>query len=62
MDGVSRHSCKIVLDRYPTCTCGSHTWPCRVEKAELVLAAQEKKDRRIARAVADELERRERGR
>ena len=55
---MSEHKCTIVMDRYPTCSCGSGTWPCRVKEEEEAREVQHREDDRIARAVVDEIERR----
>ena len=55
---MTQHNCTIVLDRYPTCSCGSHTWPCKVESAERARAVEWEQDRRLAKAIVDEIERR----
>lgn len=40
MTTETRHEpCVIVGDRYPACSCGSGTWPCRVEREEREAAA-----------------------
>lgn len=56
------HRCTIVDDRYPSCSCGSGTWPCRRERQEEATAKQRADDQRLARAVVDEQERRGRRR
>lgn len=59
---MTTHRCTTALDRYPTCSCGSGTWPCRRERKDDKAMKQRTSDQRLARALVDEQERRGRRR